>query len=73
MSDMDRKKTTLVDRLDALNEYEREPVKEDKLHGAKTFIAMFSSEHVAGTRVLSSDPCWFCMECRLPMRYTAYC
>lgn len=40
---------TLVERLDALNEFEREPVSEKKLHGGKTFIAMFASEHVAGT------------------------
>ncbi|MAT68602.1 MAG: hypothetical protein CMJ58_03685 [Planctomycetaceae bacterium] len=40
---------TLVERLDALYEYEREPVTADKLHGWRTFIAMFSSEHIAGT------------------------
>ena len=42
-------KSTLVERLDALYEYDREPVAEKKLHGWKTFIAMFSGEHVAGT------------------------
>lgn len=41
--------STLVQRLDALYEYDREPVSERKLHGAKTFIAMFAGEHVAGT------------------------
>ncbi|MEQ8241105.1 MAG: hypothetical protein RIA69_17950 [Cyclobacteriaceae bacterium] len=40
---------SLVERLDALYEYDREPVAENKLHGWKTFIAMFSGEHVAGT------------------------
>ncbi len=40
---------TLVERLDALYEYDREPVAENKLHGWKTFIAMFAGEHVAGT------------------------
>ncbi len=40
---------TLVQRLDALYEYDREPVSEKKLYGWKTFIAMFSGEHVAGT------------------------
>jgi purine-cytosine permease-like protein len=40
---------TLVERLDALYEYDREPVSKKKLHGHKTFIAMFSGEHVAGT------------------------
>lgn len=43
---------TLVERLDALYEYEREPVTKDKLHGWKTFIAMFSSEHIAGTEFI---------------------
>ncbi|MBN1362728.1 MAG: hypothetical protein JW993_19170 [Sedimentisphaerales bacterium] len=42
-------KSTLVERLDALYEYDREPVTEDKLYGWRTFIAMFSSEHIAGT------------------------
>ena len=42
-------KSTLVERLDALYEYDREPVTENKLRGWKTFIAMFSGEHVAGT------------------------
>jgi purine-cytosine permease-like protein len=41
--------TTLVERLDALYEYDREPVSDDKLHGWRTFIAMFASEHIAGT------------------------
>lgn len=41
--------STLIDRLDALYEYDREPVTEDKLHGWRTFIAMFASEHIAGT------------------------
>ena len=42
-------KSTLIERLDALYEYDREPVSEKKLHGWKTFIAMFAGEHVAGT------------------------
>ena len=41
--------STLIERLDALYEYDREPVSEKKLHGWKTFIAMFAGEHVAGT------------------------
>jgi purine-cytosine permease-like protein len=43
------KQSTLVERLDALYEFDREPVSEKKLHGAKSFIAMFAGEHVAGT------------------------
>ncbi len=42
-------KSTLIERLDALYEYDREPVSESKLYGWRTFIAMFSSEHIAGT------------------------
>jgi len=40
---------SLIERLDALYEYDREPVTTDKLYGWRTFIAMFSSEHIAGT------------------------
>ena len=42
-------KSTIVERLDAMYEYDREPVSEKKLHGWKTFIAMISGEHIAGT------------------------
>jgi purine-cytosine permease-like protein len=48
-SELQGGKSTLVERLDALYEYDREPVSENKLHGWKTFIAMFAGEHVAGT------------------------
>ncbi|MBN2167492.1 MAG: hypothetical protein JW717_14545 [Marinilabiliaceae bacterium] len=41
--------STLISRLDALYEFDREPVSEKKLHGWKTFIGMFSGEHIAGT------------------------
>lgn len=39
----------MIERLDALYEFDREPVSSKKLHGWKTFIAMFAGEHVAGT------------------------
>lgn len=39
----------IVNRLDKLYEFDREPVAKNKLHGHKSFIAMFSGEHVAGT------------------------
>jgi len=42
-------KPTLVERLDALYEYEREPIKEKDLHGWKIFWATFAGEHIAGT------------------------
>ncbi|HVW22693.1 MAG TPA: hypothetical protein VHC86_15870 [Opitutaceae bacterium] len=41
--------TSLVQRLDALYEYEREPVTEGNLHGWKIFWATFAGEHIAGT------------------------
>lgn len=40
---------TLTERLDALYEFDREPVTENKLQGAGNFIGMFAGEHVAGT------------------------
>ena len=46
---METDSPSLIERLDALYEFDREPVTEDKLHGWSTFIAMFSSEHIAGT------------------------
>lgn len=49
MSTNQTNNSTLVERLDALYEYDREPVAKNKLHGWKTFIAMFAGEHVAGT------------------------
>jgi purine-cytosine permease-like protein len=41
--------TTLTDRLDALNEFDREPVSEDRLQGPGDFIGLYAGEHVAGT------------------------
>ena len=40
---------SLIGRLDALYEYEREPIKEKDLHGWKIFWATFAGEHIAGT------------------------
>src|SRR5699024_4374372 len=39
----------LDERLDAIDEYEREPVPENKLKGWKGFIGMYAGEHTAGT------------------------
>lgn len=41
--------TSLVARLDALYEYDREPVTSKNLHGWKIFWATFAGEHIAGT------------------------
>jgi len=39
----------ITDRLDALYEFDREPVTEDKLQSGWNFAALFAGEHVAGT------------------------
>jgi len=41
--------TTLAERLDAINEFDREPVSEDRLQGPGNFIGLYAGEHVAGT------------------------
>ena len=40
---------TLTERLDAINEFDREPVSEDRLQGPGNFIGLYAGEHVAGT------------------------
>lgn len=42
-------KSSLVERLDGLYEFDREPVTDDKLHGVWSFLGMYAGEHVAGT------------------------
>ena len=39
----------LAERLDAINEFDREPVSEDRLQGPGNFIGLYAGEHVAGT------------------------
>jgi cytosine permease len=39
----------VIETLDALNEFDREPVPKSRLHGTANFIGLFSGEHVAGT------------------------
>ncbi len=46
---MSQTKTSLTRRLDALFEFDREPVTQDKLHGPGKFIGLFAGEHVAAT------------------------
>jgi purine-cytosine permease-like protein len=41
--------STLTDRLDAINEFDREPVTDEHLQGPGNFIGFYSGEHVAGT------------------------
>ncbi|MHB8901601.1 MAG: hypothetical protein ACYC6Y_22845, partial [Thermoguttaceae bacterium] len=42
-------KAGIFERLDQLNEFDREPVAEDKLCGGRYFAGNFSGEHVAAT------------------------
>ncbi|MFC1693097.1 purine-cytosine permease family protein [Candidatus Latescibacterota bacterium] len=42
-------KTSLTKRLDSLYEFDREPVKDNKLQSAGNFIGMYAGEHIAGT------------------------
>ncbi len=41
--------STAIKGLDALYEFEREPVSQDKLHSGKHFAGIYAGEHVAGT------------------------
>ena len=40
---------SLTDKLDAINEFDREPVTDEHLQGPGDFIGFYSGEHVAGT------------------------
>lgn len=43
---------SISQRLDALYEFDREPVTEAKLHGPGNFIGVYSGEHIAGTEYI---------------------
>lgn len=43
------KKNKIIDTLDAIDEFEREPIPESKLKKLKSFIGMYAGEHTAGT------------------------
>lgn len=43
------KPSGLIERLDKLNEFERQPVAEDKLQSGRHFAGVFAGEHVAAT------------------------
>lgn len=42
-------KAKLTEKLDALYEFDREPVREDRLQGLGSFLGMYAGEHIAGT------------------------
>ena len=46
---MPTKRSRVAQRLDALYEFDREPVAEGRLQGIGNFIGMYAGEHVAGT------------------------
>jgi len=43
------KQSRLISRLDALYEFDREPVSQEKLQGFGNFLGLYAGEHVAGT------------------------
>jgi cytosine permease len=43
------KQSRLINRLDSLYEFDREPVTKDKLQGFGNFLGLYAGEHVAGT------------------------
>jgi NCS1 family nucleobase:cation symporter-1 len=43
------KRAGIVERLDKLNEFERQPITEDKFQGGRHFAGLFAGEHVAAT------------------------
>ena len=40
---------SITDQLDAINEYEREPVPPEQVKGFRSFVGMVAGEHIAGT------------------------
>jgi len=40
---------SLTAKLDAINEFDRQPVSADRIQGSGTFVALFAGEHIAGT------------------------
>ena len=43
---------SLTEKLDALYEFDREPVTKDKLQGPANFMGLYAGEHVAGTEFI---------------------
>ena len=43
------KSKSLVDRLNAVNEYEQQPIPSNKLKGWRSFLGTYAGEHTAGT------------------------
>jgi NCS1 family nucleobase:cation symporter-1 len=45
----EKRHSGILDRLDKLNEFERQPVTEERLQSGRHFAGIFAGEHVAGT------------------------
>ena len=45
----ERKSSGIIERLDKLNEFERQPIPVDKLQSGRHFAGLFAGEHVAAT------------------------
>src|SRR5690606_30086538 len=43
------RKISGIERLNSVNEYEREPIPQNKLKSWKSFVGMYAGEHTAGT------------------------
>lgn len=48
------KDAPLIDSLDDIDEFEREPVPPDKVKGFKSFLGMVAGEHIAGTEFVAA-------------------
>ena len=40
---------SLTEKLDAINEFDRQPVSADRIQGSSKFVALYAGEHIAGT------------------------
>ena len=50
--------SSLVKKLDSINEYERAPVPENKTKSFKSFVGMVAGEHIAGTEFVIGPLLW---------------
>ena len=50
--------SSLIKKLDSINEYERARVPEDRTKGFKSFVGMVAGEHIAGTEFVIGPLLW---------------
>ena len=46
---MSQSQTSIAQKLDAVEEFERQPVPENKRKGWRSFLGLYAGEHTAGT------------------------